>query len=173
MTIEEWREVSFAPHILVSDKGRFKNSRTGKLKRSSPNSLGYPYVPIYYEGRPQIFQAAKLVAAAFKEDYDPIRTIKYADGDRGNIAADNLVCRMAMSEYYERMQDVREHAVRVRIIELDMVFLNASAAAHYIRGHPTSVYACLRGTQMTHRGYTFERITTQEMLEHQRRRDGY
>lgn len=169
---EEWREIPFARHILVSDQGRFKNARTGTLKRTSANGSGYLYLPIYVGGgKTKAFLAARLVIATFLEDYNERRRIRYKDGDRHNIALENLICMEPISIHRENLPPPRPHAVRVRIKELDKVFLSGYAAARYIQGHPSSVYACLRGDQHRHLGYTFEYVTTQEMLHWQRRRD--
>lgn len=170
---EQWVELDLAPYILVSNKGRFKNARTGALKQTSLNGNGYLYVAIWIDGKTRVCHAAKLVARMWLDGYSDKRRVQYHDGDPTNICVENLYSLPTLFEYKRDLPPTRRHANRVRIKELDKVFLTAEAAARHIGGYGTSIHACLRGEQRQHMGYTFELVTVQDMLEYQRRRDRY
>lgn len=172
MTTDEiWESVQDFPHIFVSNRGRFKNSKSGRILRTATNGRGYPYIGFHVPelGYTKSYLAARIVAAHFSDTYKPGRRIYYIDRNPLNISADNLECRDVLSSDNRRDRPVRRHSKRVRIVELDKVFANAYTAARYVGGHSESVARVASGSQHTHMGYHFEYVSVGTALEYYRR----
>lgn len=92
--MSEWREVREFPGYSVSNTGRVRNDDTDRIMRLSTNSRGIVIVGMVRNGIQHKRSVAVMVAKNFvlkpREDFTSLINL---DGDRYNIAADNLMWR--------------------------------------------------------------------------------
>lgn len=96
MTEEIWRTSAFIPTYEVSNLGKVRLIRTGRLKEFSYNQYGAPYVGVYDIHRQKNVNkpVATLVAEMFVErENREFNTVVHLNADRTDVRADNLVWR--------------------------------------------------------------------------------
>lgn len=103
--MEQWLPSKDFPMYDVSDLGRIRNSKTGRIIKVYPNSNGYLQTCLrrnnqQYTVRVHIIVAKVFHTDTFVEGYD----VNHKDGNKHNCRADNL-------EWMTRLDNVR-HAVR-------------------------------------------------------------
>lgn len=87
---ESWSQPENLDNYEVSNEGRVRNSKTGKILKPSIDGKGYETVTVKENGRLITKRVGKLVASAFIKP-DPDRpNIGYKDGNRKNNSAENI-----------------------------------------------------------------------------------
>lgn len=156
---ESWATIQDYPNYLVSDIGRVFSARYDRVIRPRSTQDGYLQVLlINNEGRANHY-VHRLVADAFIRRVNREWDVKHLDLDRGNNRVENL--ELVSAGRTERLRPYSGPHTRGRpvyINELDEVFVNAYAAAEYIDGDPSHIYACLNGRLRSHLGFTFRYI---------------
>lgn len=94
-------------------------------------------VRLLVEGRIQYFSVAKLVAHAFKLNYDEDYKISFKDGDIHNVCADNLMVVRKKDYYKARMAVVSSYrkigTYQYQVDRLENVVAEANAVLHYFK----------------------------------------
>ena len=92
--VEEFRVIPEFPRYSVSNYGRVRNERTGRIMAESPNQFGDFSVGLT-DGHGQFRRSVRLlVARAFVEGEDSkFNTAMLLDGNKRNLRADNIVWR--------------------------------------------------------------------------------
>ena len=92
-------------------------------------------IVIMWGGKSHYWQAAKLVAEAWKAGYEDGDCITYRDGDPHNIKADNLVLTDAKGydKYMRRNSVMRADTLEERKRKLQLVIDEASMTLNYMR----------------------------------------
>lgn len=91
---EEWRQINEFRAYSVSDRGRIRNDITDRIMVLSPNQTGIVYVGLMHNGVQYKRSVARLVAEAFIDSPNSNHdTPMFLDGDRNNLATDNVVYR--------------------------------------------------------------------------------
>lgn len=150
---EVWGEIEGFPNYAISNYGEVVNIKFGRSLKPRTNSRGYQHVVLFGEHGRKDYYIHQLVAEVFLGDFRPGAHVRHLDGKKHNNKVTNLRLRGGTSEHYE-IEYVRGR--RVRIIETGQVFINAYACANFIGGQASNIYACLRGKNHKHLGYTFE-----------------
>lgn len=92
--MEKWKEIPYFPKYSVSDHGRVRYNRTGRILAQSTNQYGVVCIGLMRDGQQHHRSVSKLVASAFipnrLEEYD---TAINLNGDRWDNHVDNLVWR--------------------------------------------------------------------------------
>lgn len=87
---EEWSAIPKFSHILVSNFGRVRNTRTGSVYRLSLTRDGYQVFLAYKGYKRKRFLVHRLVAAAFVPNPDKKPEVNHKDLCKTNNRADNL-----------------------------------------------------------------------------------
>lgn len=91
---EQWRPIDFFPGYSVSDHGRVRSDKTGRLLSLSQNQYGLVHVGLMKEGVQYHRSLPLLVAREFlPAAAGPFDTPINLDGDRFNNRVDNLAWR--------------------------------------------------------------------------------
>lgn len=94
-------------------------------------------VRLLVDGRMQYFSVAKLVAHAFKLNYDEDCKISFKDGDIHNVCADNLMVVRRKDYYKARMAVVSSYrkigTYQYQVDRLENVIVEADAVLHYFK----------------------------------------
>ena len=132
---EEWRAVAVAPDYEVSNLGRVRSLKFGKVRVLRPcvNTLGYHNHTLFEAGRPIFTTAHVLVAEAFIGPRPAGMVVRHWDDVRSNNNLSNLL----YGTYADNVQDAIRNG-RVRHI----------GQTHCKNGHeftPENLYASARG----------------------------
>lgn len=88
---ELWKPVEgYEGLYSISDAGRVRAERSGKLMALVPNSDGYPTVNLYRDGKPVRFRVHRVVCRAFHGEPFADAHAAHLDGDKTNARAENL-----------------------------------------------------------------------------------
>ena len=92
-------------------------------------------IMIMWGGKNHYWQAAKLVAEAWKYGYEDGDRITYKDGDCHNIKADNLLLtdEKGYDEYMRRNSVMRADSLEERKRKLQLVIDEAGMTLHYLK----------------------------------------
>ena len=163
MGVERWVVIDEFPNYEVSDHGRIRNSKTGRILRTSVTYKGYEIVTLTRGGTQRTVKVHKLVADAFCEKYYDDMDATHLDGNRLNNRADNLDwwTRRDVQRRSYRIHGRRQiHRMRaVRLVETGEVFESigeASAALGISKGAISR--ALNRRSMSTKEGYHFEEV---------------
>ena len=103
-----------------------------------------------------------VLVLTFFEGYDKNFVISHIDGDPYNHSVLNLQFfdrdtgeRIFVREHGRKLVLDRRLKGRVLVVETGDIYDSANAAARSVGGQAVHVYACLKGTRRTHKGYHF------------------
>lgn len=103
--MEQWLPSKDFPMYDVSDLGRIRNSKTGRIKKVHPNRKGYLQTCLRRNNQQYTVSVHVIVAKAFHVDsYVEGYDVNHKDGNKLNCRADNL-------EWMTRADNIR-HAIR-------------------------------------------------------------
>lgn len=170
MVKERWKPVSENPSYYVSDQGRIK--RNEKEIRQDTDRYGYPRVTISTKGIKHTRNTHQLVAKEFVEGYSEGLQVNHINGNKYDNRASNL-------EWISNGNNLR-HAYktglnygppkkRVLIVETGEIFDSESACAKSINGHKSGVNGCLKGRRNTHKGFHFQYVEPDRILNNEER----
>jgi len=118
---ENWKTIRFFPDYSVSDHGRIRADRSGRLLSLNLNQYGLLQVGLMKGGRQYHRSVPLLVARAFlPEVRGPFDTPINLDGDRQNNHIDNLVWRPRWFavKYNQQFRYPYENHISLPIVDL-------------------------------------------------------
>lgn len=125
---ENWRQNNKIENYEVSDEGRVRNTKTGKILIPSLDSKGYETVKIKENGKLITKRVGRLVADTYLEN-DPTKPyIKYIDGDKHNNRPDNI----------ER----RSRCKKIRVVETGEIYDSISECSKAIGMNKSTISKC-------------------------------
>ena len=157
--MEKWVPINDFPEYEVSDEGRIRNIKTGRIMKSSVNSRGYSQVCLRSNKQQYTKRVHRLVADAFHDKDRNDLDVNHIDGNKQNNKMSNL-------EFCSRKENI-EHAYRtglkeeprktkVRIIETGEVYDSLVACRKAIGGDRCQIHRCLIGKEKSCKGFHFE-----------------
>jgi NUMOD4 motif/HNH endonuclease len=91
--VENWKRIEIAPKYEVSDEGRVRNIKTGRvLKLYTRKDNDYVVVSVEVNGKTKTCRVSRLVVTAFVPNTNPSAQTEanHEDKDRSNNRASNL-----------------------------------------------------------------------------------
>ena len=89
--MEIWKEIGFSDgKYLVSNYGRIKSAKTGRILHQHISHNGYFRVGLQIKGVRKFYHVHRLVGAAFVENPNNFPQINHKDENRRNNYAENL-----------------------------------------------------------------------------------
>jgi len=122
--MENWKVIKDFDTYEVSDLGRVRNIRTGRIMKTA-NSHGYRSVPLRKDGKAKRFRVHRLVAQAFIPSVDGKVLVDHINENR----ADNKVSNLRWCTYQEYVDFHFE-------LHPEKRFCKKRAAAKYVRETP-------------------------------------
>lgn len=77
-------------HFQISNFGRVKNTKTGKIKKNQMTPDGYHQIKLTSKGKSYTYRVHRLVALAFIDNSENKREVNHIDGNKTNNNVDNL-----------------------------------------------------------------------------------
>lgn len=160
---EIWKEIEEYPLYEISNYGRIRNIKTGRILHTYTDYKGYQIVTLSKDGTQKTVRVHKLVATAFCEKYYDDLDVTFIDGDRSNLRADNLDW-WTRSDVHRRSYIYRGrtqmHKMKpIRCIETGEVFQSIREASELMGISRVSISRSLnRRSYCTKDGYTFEEL---------------
>lgn len=159
--MEKWKLIKDCPNYEASDEGRIKNSKTGRILRTTQNSRGYEQVSLRVNKKYVTKRVHRLVADSFYEGDHSELDVNHIDGNKLNNRLSNL-------EFCTRSENIR-HAfdtglkrpsrmIKVRVIETGEVFESIRECARSIGTDQSMICQCLVGKMRSCNGYHFEKV---------------
>ena len=134
----DYRDIKSVPGLSVTKDALFKYN--GKTKKpiychTVNGRKASVRLIIMIDGKSHYWQAAKLVAEAWKTGYEPTDYITYRDGDCHNITANNLVIedKKGYYEYMRRNSGNVAAGVEERKRKLQLVIDEATMTLNYFK----------------------------------------
>lgn len=102
MDREEWRMIpDYEGLYMVSNKGRVKNCRTGRILKPGKQTDGYLMVVLCKNGKCTPQRVHRLVAMAFIPNPNNLPCVNHKDEDKTNNCVDNLEwCTVSYNNRY-------------------------------------------------------------------------
>ena len=87
---EIWKPTHVTDKYSVSNLGRCRNNRTGRILKLNDGSNGYESVMLSLNGKPKRYSVHRLVAEAFCLKLENQTEVDHIDGNRRNKTVENL-----------------------------------------------------------------------------------
>lgn len=114
--MEEWRPYEKIPRYLVSTEGRVKNSKTGRILKSSIDTKGYEKISLHENGKSITRKVSRMVAETFIECNEDGLDVTFKDGDRSNTCVDNLEWKSRKEIINDTYKNGRQQTHKMRKI---------------------------------------------------------
>lgn len=159
--MEEWRMISGFPKYEVSNKGRIRNAKTGRIMKPSVDSRGYKSVCLRKDGLSHSRRIHKLVTESFVGDADNNDVI-HIDRDRSNNDLDNLQINTRsqnMRSIYHNGRKQIHRMKKIVCVETGEVFESITECAVAMNTSRQAVSRCVNNSALTNSdGYHFRAL---------------
>jgi hypothetical protein len=131
--IEKWKDVEGWDGIYsVSDTGKIRNNKTGKLRKFRKEKLGYLSVDLWNNMYMKRLKIHRLVALAFIPNTDSKPQVNHKDGNKENNSVGNLEWNTAQENSQHAYRTGLSQAVtgekhgQSKLTELEAMFIKSS-----------------------------------------------
>ena len=157
--MENWKIIEAFPTYSVSDQGRVKNNKTGRILRQSKDSGGYAFVCLF-NGAKYTKTVHRLVAQAFIPNQDKLRDTNHLNGVKTDNRVENLEWCTHQSNCVHAIQELGakrgKAKTAVRCSETGVTFPSAAAAARSLSVSDMAIRKCLYGQTHTAGGFHWQ-----------------
>lgn len=159
--MERWVPVKGVAPYEVSSEGRIRNTKTGRIIKTSINASGYEQVCLRSNKKQVTKRVHRLVADSFYDGDHESYDVNHIDGDKQNNRISNL-------EFCTRQENIR-HAfdtglkrpsrmIGVRVMETGEEFESIRECARQTGCDQSMICQYLSGKLKSCNGYHFEKI---------------
>jgi hypothetical protein len=159
--MEEWKRCKEIDTYEVSNTGKIRNRRTGRVMRTTINAQGYECIQLHKNGQYYSRRLHRLIADAFYDGEHDGLDVDHIDGNKLNNNVENLEwCTRKENTIrgYKNGLSYSHKKKPVRIIDTGQEFDSAKACADYLGVDSASVRKCIYGESKTCCGYRIEYI---------------
>lgn len=151
--MEEWRPVPGFPKYEVSNNGEVRNSKTGRIMKTSIDYRGYETICLRESGLQRTKLIHRLVANAFLDNYDDRLDVIHRDNDLSN----NCVYNLEMKTRLEHKRDTC--AKQIICIETGVIFNSISECAEKMGTTRQAVSRCVNNPVLANKdGFHFKTV---------------
>jgi NUMOD4 motif len=119
--MENWKQIDLFPEYSISDQGRIRSNKTGRILALNETQYGLVQVGLMHDGMQYHRSVPLLVARAFiPQQFEAFDTPINLDGNRHNNHVDNLAWRPRWFaiRYNRQFRHPPESPILSRIIDL-------------------------------------------------------
>jgi hypothetical protein len=157
----EWKSIDGYDNYEISDEGRVRNSKTGRVLKPSCSRGGYEKVNLRSNGVQKSAKIHRLVAENFIPNDDYSKVVNHKDGNKINNSVTNLEwCTPSENNRHAFRHGLCYRPVnsgvprrKTMIVETGMIFDSVSDCARFLKVAESQVSMCLSGRVKTCRGY--------------------
>lgn len=136
----EWKDIPNFPNYHVNDLGQVFSKKSKRVLIGSIRQDSRIYVTLRRDGQNYKTYIHDLVADAFlPKRPSPSHWVEHIDGDKFNLAADNLIWTK------EGPSKFRIKNRQVMILESEQIFKNAAECAKFLKVSPVALSKHLNG----------------------------
>ena len=133
--MEEWLKIDEKPNYSVSNTGRIRNDKTGRILKLHKSTNGYYQVML---GRKTVpLYVHRIVAKAFIPNEEGFPQVDHKNGDKSDNRAENLrwvsVSGNCLNFGYEQRIEHRKRKVIARKDNTEMLFNSRDEVAQYFK----------------------------------------
>ena len=159
MTEETWLLMHDNPDYEVSDTGKVRNVRTGKVLVGRPTKTGYLRVNIRMNGMRKDAYIHRIVADEFCNHLPGNDVVNHIDNNVQNNSADNLEWTTALGNVHHSMKQHRcrlnaRHVVGCKDGEMHE-YISTRQAEHYTGCDHSTIAKCCMGKLKSTHGFTW------------------
>ena len=115
--MENWKKIEGFENYSVSDLGRVRNDKTGRIMKTPCNGHGYPSLNLEGKSGRCFVKVHQLVAKAFLPNPEEKKTINHKNG----IKSDNTLTNLEWATHSENTK----HALKNGLIDKEYLILRA------------------------------------------------
>lgn len=156
MIKEQWMPITEWEQYSVSNQGRIKNNKTGKIRATYKNNSGYESVQLYNNGIMKHFLVHRLVAEHFLSNPNNLSDINHIDENKENNSVENLqwMSHQENCQYGNRnIKSVKKNSRPIICVETGEEFLNAVEVKKKYGFDNSLIHKCCKGQYEKCYGY--------------------
>ena len=151
---EEFKPIERISGYSVSNFGKVRNDKTGRILKPAINKHGYS--DVFIKGKH--YKVHRLVAETFLANNYNLPQVNHIDGVKTNNFIENLEWVSCKDNVKHSINTGLRKCKKVMIAETGETFTTVSECAKKIDGDVGDIYRCLWGKTKTHKGYHFKEI---------------
>lgn len=159
--MERWLPIKDFPCYNISNNGRVRNIKTGRILKTNINSHGYLIVCLRKNNKQYTKSIHRLIADAFYDGNHVGLDVNHIDGNKLNNHLSNL-------EFCTRQENI-QHAfdnglkkpsrtIKIRVVETGEIYDSIRECGRALNCNQSDICKCLSGKYETCKGYHFEKI---------------
>lgn len=159
--MELWKPSREYDKYEVSNEGRVRNIKTGRIMKTNINTKGYEQISLRDGSSYVTERVHKLVADTFIDGDGEGLDVRHKDNNRLNNRVDNLeYCTRSetIKSAYDRGTKKPSRQVKVRVIETGEEFVSIAECARTLGLHQTDICRCVNKAAYTCGGLHFEKV---------------
>lgn len=159
--METWKTIDDYPNYEVSNLGKVRNSRTGRVLKQGKHRQGYALVWLSDDEGRHGKSVHRLVAETYIPNPKGKPQVNHIDGNKQNNCVDNLEWNTAKENFAHAWRTslyTGRPTVPVRIVETGEIFNSIRECAEAINGVSGNVWSCIRGRLDSYKGLHFEAV---------------
>lgn len=167
---ELWKQIDGFPNYQVSDRGRVKNIKNGKILKNKIEPHGYAFVQLYKgDGKSKWIAIHRLVATAFIPNPDNLPQVNHLDEVKTNNNVENLKwCTASQNTRYS----AHKFSCKINQLSLDGELINTWDSSEQIKretGYNNSnIIQCCKGKYNQAYGFKWEYADTTQQKRQNR-----
>ena len=155
MENEVWKIMKEHSNYEVSNLGKIKNKKTGRIRKTSINNKGYEQFIVYIDKKPKTFYVHRVVANNFLKNFNNLPEVNHKDENKLNNCVDNLEwCDGCYNLHYgTRIERIinKKKPLYIKIIQKDKnkniikIWENIDEIVCNNNYHRSNIYKCCQG----------------------------
>lgn len=153
---EIWKPILNWEHYSISNYGRVKNNKTGKIRSTYINNSGYTCIQLYKQGTMKHFLVHRLVAETFIPNPYQLQDVNHKNENKQDNYVENLewISHQKNCQYGERnIKTTIKNSRPIICIETKEEFLNASEIKRKYGFDNSLIHKCCKGQYSSCYGY--------------------
>ena len=163
---EVWKTMKEQEDYEISNLGRIRTKRTGRIRKTTISNKGYKQIIVYINKKPKTFYVHRLVASNFIKNPNNYKEVNHINEDKLNNNSDNLEwCDSNYNlNYGTRKQRILQTKLKTfkKIKQKDLqgktikIWKNIMELHKETNYNKQSIHFCCSGKYKTSHGYKWE-----------------